>query len=70
MIPPGMGGYGQAGEPYPSSTANPNVGGSSNYASSGPSAQSYLPPYNMGSYEYGFGYHPQNYPPFGSSSSV
>ena len=72
MIPPGVGGYG-AGESYPSSAANPSVGPSSNYVSSSsmaPGAQSYLPPYNMGSYEYGFGYHPQNYPPFGSSSSV
>lgn len=65
-----MGGYGQAGEPYASSAVNPNVGSSSNYASSGAGGQSYLPAYNMGSYEYGFGYHHQNYPPFGSSSSV
>ena len=33
-----------------------------------PAQGSYAPPYNMGPYEYGYGYPPQSYPPFNPSS--
>lgn len=83
MIPPVANPYVPQGEPYPlSSASHPNLG-SSSYVStsvvpmSAPREGSYgVAPapvpvaYNMGAYEYGFGYPPHAYPPFNPASSV
>lgn len=69
MIPP-SGSFPQ-GELYPSSTSHPTSQNGASYGSNSSSMQgqgSYAPPYNMGPYEYGYGYPPQSYPPFNSSS--